>query len=70
MKTLLKTAAGISFLSFLVGGGCILGGVASLPASEFFPLTALGFVFVGTAFFVGPILLIAAERCGRKDRNP
>ena len=66
MKTLLRIAAGLSFLSFLVGGLCVLGCVRSGPATDVVPLMVIGCSFVGTAFFVGPLLLVAAEKCGRK----
>jgi len=67
VKTLLRTAAVFSFLFFLVAGGCILSQTLSSPASDAIPQAAIGFVFVGAAFFVGPMLLFAAERVGRKD---
>jgi hypothetical protein len=67
MKTLFRVAAGLSFLFFLVGGLLILSVTGSSPASETVIPMALGCVFVGTAFFVGPLLLVAAEKIGRKD---
>ena len=67
MKTLLRVAAGLSFSFFFVGGLCILSVIASSPASDTVIPMALGCVFVGTAFFVGPLLLVAAEKFGRKD---
>jgi hypothetical protein len=68
MKTLLRVAAGLSFLFFFVGGLCFLSVVASSsPASDTVIPMALGFFFVGIAFFVGPLLLVAAEKFSRKD---
>jgi 1,4-dihydroxy-2-naphthoate octaprenyltransferase len=62
MKTLLRIAAVLSFVFFLIGGLCILSRTLSSVKEDAFALTALGFFFVGTAFFVGPILLAAAKK--------
>jgi len=69
MKASLRVAAGLSFLFFLVGGLCILSVIGSSPASDTVIPMALGCFFVGTAFFVGPLLLVAAEKLGRKDES-
>jgi hypothetical protein len=69
MKTLLRMAAVLSFLFFFVGGGCLLIRAPFLVASDAFPIMAVGFFFVGTAFFVGPILLVAAEKLSRNEQN-
>lgn len=61
MKTLLRVAAGLSFLFFFVAGLSLLSRTLFSPASDAFALAAVGFFFVGTAFFVGPILLATAE---------
>ena len=67
MKTLLRAAAALSFFFFFAGGCLLLGKAAPMPGEDLFPLVALGLVFVGTGFFVGAILLVAAERFGRKQ---
>jgi hypothetical protein len=69
MKTLLRIAAGLSFLFFFVGGCCILGATLGSPAHDAVVVGAVGCFFVGTAFFVGPLLLAAAEKCDREDTN-
>ena len=69
MKTLLRIAAVLSFL-FCVGGGLtILSQTLAQSREDAFPLVAVGLVFVGSAFFLGAILLVAAERFGRKDES-
>ena len=65
MRTMLQIAAVLSFLSFLGGGSLLLRGALFSPASDAFPIVAVGFVFVGTAFVVGPMLLVAAEKFRR-----
>jgi len=69
MKTLLRIGAVLSFLFFFVGGCCILSRTLFSPASDAFILAAVGFFFVGTAFFAGPMLLIAAEKLTRHGEN-
>ena len=69
MKTLLRIAAVLSFLFFFVAGLCLLSRTLFSPASDAFPLAAVGFFFVGTAFFVGPILLVAAEKFRRSAES-
>ena len=58
-------------LSFLF---CALGGLwllskASFGKSDDALGVAMGLYFVGKAFFVGPILLVAAERLGQQERS-
>jgi hypothetical protein len=65
MKTLLRVSGGLSFLFFVVAGLCLLSTTLSSPASDAFALTAVGFFFVGTAFLVGPILLVATAKLRR-----
>jgi hypothetical protein len=69
MKILLRTAAALSFLFFFAAGLCLLSRTLFSPASDAFAISAVGFFFVGTALFVGPILLVAAEKFGRKDES-
>ena len=67
MKALLRTAAVLSF-GFFLASGLVLVRIAWLNStySDAAPIGAAGLFFLGTAFFVGPILLVAAERLGRK----
>jgi hypothetical protein len=70
MKTLLRFAAVVAFAAFSLAGFFILSISFSAPARDALPLAALGLVFVGTAFFVGPLLLFAAEKIGPIPRSP
>jgi hypothetical protein len=65
MKTLLRIAAVLSF-GFFFAGGLGLVCIAGPTKSDAFPLVAVGLFFIGMAFFVGAILLVAAERFGRE----
>jgi hypothetical protein len=65
MRTFLRIAAALSFLFFFVGGGCLLSRAPFMVAADALPIMAVGFFLVGTAFFVGPILLVAAEKFSR-----
>ena len=70
MKTLVRIAAILSFGSFLTGGLVLLG-VAGFGQNPDAPIAVVvGLFFLGTAFFVGPMLLAAAERFGRKEEAP
>jgi hypothetical protein len=67
MKTLAKLGAVLSFVFCLSGGLWTLAHV-DLTDARREPLTlALGLYFVGKAFFVGPMLLLAAERLPGSD---
>lgn len=53
---------------------CLLGGLWILRSADFSSKndalgTAIGFYFVGKAFFVGPMLWIAAEKCCAKTAD-
>lgn len=69
MKTLARIAA------VLASGFCLLGGLWILCRADLKNFKnsddalsiAIGFYFVGKAFFVGPMLWIAAEKLGFKD---
>jgi hypothetical protein len=66
MKLLLRTAAVLSFVFCFGGGSLILGvALASQPAKDSFVIAAVGLVFIGIAFFVGGMLLVAGQRLGR-----
>lgn len=61
MKRLLQGAAIAAFLFCLAAGLWILHNVGIQSRSDAV-WTALGLYFVGKAFFVGPMLLVAAEQ--------
>jgi len=61
MKTLARVGAGLSFTFFLLSGACLLTATGFRISGEYVVLTALGLFLVGTAFFVGPMLWLAAE---------
>ena len=65
MKTLARLGAILSFLFCLLGGLWILTRVAFGSKDDVLS-TAIGFYFVGKAFFVGPMLWLAGEKCGSK----
>ena len=69
MKTLLRIAALFSFGFFALGGLVLLVSVAWLSSTyqDAVPLGVVGLVLIGVAFFVGPMLLVVAERSGRKE---
>jgi hypothetical protein len=69
MKTLLRVAAVCSFGFFALGGLGLLGSVPWLSSTyqDAVPLGVVGLVLIGVAFFVGPMLLVVAERSGRKE---
>jgi len=62
MRNLLRLAAVLSFLFCLAGGLFILIH-ANYADARHEPMTVgIGLYFLGKAFFVGPMLLAAAER--------
>jgi hypothetical protein len=65
MKTLARIGAVLSFLFCFTGGLWILSR-ADFHSKDDILGTAIGFYFVGKAFFVGPMLLLAAEKFGSK----
>ena len=66
MKTLAQVGAVLSFLFCLLGGLWILTKTGFNHKDDALS-TAIGLYFVGKAFFVGPMLLLAAERLGGAD---
>jgi hypothetical protein len=64
MKTLARVAAVLAFLFCLVGGLWILFH-AGFKSNDDAVWTGLGLYFLGKAFFVGPMLLVAAEQVGK-----
>ena len=68
MKTMARIGAALSFAFFLLGGMCLLGMSGFRLDREYVILTILGFFFAGTAFFVGPMLWLAAEKwCPKQE---
>jgi hypothetical protein len=67
MKTALRISAVLSFLFFALGGLLLLGAAANQPRSDSLLVVVIAVFLLGVAFFVGPILLFAAERVGRKE---
>jgi hypothetical protein len=45
----------------------LLGAAANQPRSDSLLVVVIAVFLLGVAFFVGPILLFAAERVGRKE---
>ncbi len=70
MKILLRVASVLSFVFCLVAGGLLIFPSLRLllrgNTDNAFPL-AVGLYFIAKGFFVGPILFVTAEKCGRKD---
>ena len=67
MKILAQTGAALSFAFFFSSGIMILTKVDPL-ASDSLIGTVLGLILLGIAFFVGPLLWLAAEKwCPKPD---
>ena len=66
MKTVLRISAVLSFLFFALGGLLLLGAAVSTNKSDGLVIIVLAVFLLGVAFFVGPMLLFAAERVGHK----
>jgi hypothetical protein len=67
MKPLVRIAAVFSFGFFLFPGLWVLG---RANAQEEALAVVLGCALIGIAFFAGPLLWLAGERCGSKlDTN-
>jgi len=67
MKTLIRIAAVLSFLFPFVFGVWLLIAALSSKTEDLLVLAAMGSFLVGNAFFVGAILLVAAEKLSRND---
>lgn len=61
MKILARTAAVLASAFCFLGGGWILSRGLLTPKDDILA-TAIGFYFVGKAFFVGPMLWLAAGK--------
>jgi hypothetical protein len=62
MKTVGRIGAVLAFAFCLLGGLWILSR-ANFTSKDDILATAIGFYFVGKAFFVGPMLWLAAGKC-------
>jgi hypothetical protein len=69
MKTLARIGAVLSFLFCFTGGTWILVKTGLSSKSDDAIWTGIGLYFIGKAFFVGPMLLLAAEKCCSKPEN-
>jgi hypothetical protein len=67
MKTLARIGAGLSFTFCLLGGMWVLTKTGLDRSGEDVIWTGIGLYFVGKAFFVGPMLWLAAEKCCSKQ---
>lgn len=65
MKILARIGAVLAFTFCLTGGVWILS-KASFSKNDDVLATGIGLYFVGKAFFVGPMLWLAGEKCGPK----
>ena len=64
MKTIAQIAAILSFTFFFLPGAWL---VCRRAAEHESGLIAVGSVLLGIAFFVGPMLWLAGERCSSKQ---
>ena len=64
LKVLGRVAAALAFLFCAAGGIWILKTVGPNPSGGDAVWIGIGLYFIGKAFFVGPMLLIAAEHLG------
>ena len=66
MKILARILAALAFLICLAGGLWILTSTG-FSRGENVIWTGLGLYFIGKAFFVGPMLLVAAEQLDKRS---
>jgi hypothetical protein len=67
MKTMARIAAVLAFLFCFAGGVWILLKAGFSRSNDDAVWTGIGLYFVGKAFFVGPMLWLAAEKCCVKE---
>ena len=70
MKTLAQVGAVASFAFCLLGGLWILTKTGFDRSGDAFVWTGMGLYFIGKAFFVGPMLWLAAAKCCPKPAGP
>jgi len=68
LKVMAQLAAAVAFIFCLVAGLWILSKVG-FKSGDDSVWTGMGLYFIGKAFFVGPMLLVAAEQLGRMPRT-
>ena len=66
MKSLLRIAAALSFGFCSLAGLLILGNALASGYSDASMIAAVGLVLMGIGLFMGAVLLVVAERFGRK----
>lgn len=69
LRTLARISAALAFLLCLFGGVWILSSVGFKHGDDDAVWTALGLYFIGKAFFVGPMLLVATEQLGKDSES-
>ena len=70
LRILARISAALAFLMCLCGGLWILTSVGFVRGNTDGAVwTGLGLYFVGKAFFVGPMLLVAAEQLGKDSES-
>ena len=67
MKTMARIAAVLAFTCCFLGGAWILAKTGFSKSNDNAVWTGIGLYFVGKAFFVGPMLWLAAEKCCAKE---
>jgi hypothetical protein len=68
MKLIARIGAVLSFAFCLSGGLWILAKTGFDTSKDAAVWTGIGLYFIGKAFFVGPMLLLAAEKfCNKQD---
>lgn len=66
---MLRVAAALSFGFCFLAGLLILGTALASGYSDAFMIAAVGLVLMGVGFFMGAVLLVAAERLGCKTEG-
>ena len=67
MKTMARIGAVLAFTCCFLGGAWILVKTGFSNSNDNAVWTGIGLYFVGKAFFVGPMLWLAAEKCCAKE---
>jgi len=68
LKILARIGAGLAFVLCLAGGLWILSKVG-FRSDDNAVWTGIGLYFIGKAFFVGPMLLVAAEQLANAENR-
>jgi hypothetical protein len=67
MKTMARIGAILAFMFCFAGGGWILVKTGFSSSNDNTLSMGMGLYFMGKAFFVGPMLWLAAEKCCAKE---